>query len=92
MLGALTVSNDPLVRILSVVAATLPPFCCKSQIIALRSTCGNITAICSTSAESAIRGLPLAVVSEDLEKKRYRIVKAMNAARRSREGIESVCC
>lgn len=48
---ALTLSNAPL-NILSLVAATLPPFRCRSQIISLRPTCGNICVICSTSRSS----------------------------------------
>ncbi len=51
-----TVSNPPLASTLSVVAATLPPFRCKSHIISRRPSCGNIFAICSTSAGLAARG------------------------------------
>jgi hypothetical protein len=60
--------------------------------IALRSICGNIIAICSTSAGFAIRGFPRGAVVEDFVKKKYRIVKAVKAARRRREGMERVCC
>jgi len=60
--------------------------------IALRSICGNIIAICSTSAGFAVRGFPRGAVVEDFVKKKYRIVKAVKAARRRREGMERVCC
>ena len=66
----LTASNPPLAKILSVVAATLPPFRCKSHIISLRLIWGNIIATCSTSAGFAARGLERGVVAEGLVKKK----------------------
>ena len=48
----LTTSNPRPLKILSVVAATLPPFRCKSHIISRVFNCGNIWDICSTCAGS----------------------------------------
>ena len=65
-----TASSPPLDKILSVVAATLPPLRCKSHIISLLPICGNIVAICSTCAGSAVLGLARGAVVEELEKKK----------------------
>ena len=90
----LTVSRAPLDSIRSVVAATLPPFLCRSHMISLRGICGNICDICSTSAGFAVRELPRPDAdNEDVGvKKKYLTARADRAARRRREGIERVCC
>ena len=91
----LTVSKLPLDRIRSVVAATLPPFRCRSHMMSLRAICGNICAICSTSARlTPRRFVELAAddPAREGEKKKYRMASADKAAKRMREGMESVCC
>ncbi|KAK9422713.1 hypothetical protein SUNI508_00576 [Seiridium unicorne] len=78
----LTVSTLPL-RILSVVACTLPPVRCRSHSTVRRSTCGNICCILSTAASLALTALAasrpdgLAIVCEDGDppKKKYRIAR-----------------
>lgn len=89
----LTVSTLPL-RILSVVAWTLPPVRCRSHNIARRSTCGNICCILSTAASLALAALAASrgdclcpdCVAADPEKKKYRIVRPkMRTTRMSEE-------
>ena len=88
----LTVSKVPRLNTRSVVAATLPPFRCKSHMISRREIWGNICEICSTSAGFAVRDRGEAVDEEAGVKKKYRTARAERAARRRRDGMDSVCC
>ena len=79
-------------RTLSVVAATLPPFRCRSHMISLLFNCGNICVICSTC--TGVKRCPFrrAVISllEDLEDIKYLIMKNERNATNASEGIERV--
>lgn len=90
----LTTSSPLPPRILSVVAATLPPFRWRSHIISRRPTCGNMELICSTCAGSAPRrlgdGRDEEEEEEEGEKKKYRTVKKTRARTSRREGMLSV--
>lgn len=87
----LTISKPRPLKILSVVAATLPPFRCKSHIISRVFSCGNICDICSTWAGSTacprarVRLPPAPGSSSRL--KNHRITKKDTTAKVRREGI-----
>jgi hypothetical protein len=90
-LKLLTVSNPLPVKILSVVAATLPPFRCRSHIISLRFNCGNICDICSTCAGSTL--LPRCCSRfkppeslDDRDERSHRITRKETTASVRREG------
>ena len=93
--GGLTVSSPLPLSILSVVAATLPPFLCRSHMMVRRGICGNICCILSTSASRARRLLALEVDCDVREeaplKKSHRIaIPPMKRTRRSC-GMPTVC-
>lgn len=87
----LTVSSPRPVNILSVVAATLPPFLCKSHMISLRFNCGNICDICSTWAGSIMRPrerpAPFAPPLLPSRFKNQRITRKETTANVSKEGM-----
>ena len=63
--GTLTGSSCLPINTLSVVACTLPLFRCRSHMISLRFSCGNICDICSTCA--AVKRRPLRGADEELD-------------------------
>jgi hypothetical protein len=84
----LTVSSPLPLSILSVVAATLPPFLWRSHMMVRLAICGNICCILSTSASRARRLLALEVDCDAREeaplKKNHRIaIPPMKRTRRS---------
>lgn len=89
----LTVSNPLPVKILSVVAATLPPFRCKSHISSLRVSCGNICARWSSCTGSTVwvPVLPLCELlsfCEDVrDEKNHRKTKNETTAKVMSEGM-----
>ena len=90
----LTTSNPRPLKILSVVAATLPPFRCKSHIISRAFNCGNIWDICSTCAGSTafprarLRPPPPEPLPGSLSRlKNHRMTKKETTARVRRDGM-----
>ena len=86
----LTVSNPLPLKIRSVVAATLPPFKCKSHIISLWFICGNICDICSTCAGSTLRPRGSCTAAPSRDEKNHRKTKNETTARVRIEGMLSV--
>lgn len=80
-IAILTTSKPLPLNIRSVVATTFPPFRCKSHMILLLGTCGNICCIRSTSASRARTLLALLRFEPeepllDPEKNKYRTANA----------------
>lgn len=92
---ALTMSKPPPTNTRSLVAAMLPPFRCRSQAMALRSSWGNMAAICSTCWTLMVRcrelagtAVPVLAEGEGARKKKWRMRKAVRRRMRPSWGRE----
>ena len=74
------------------VAATLPPFLCRSHMMSLRLSCGNICATCSTWAPVNLWPFlrEFVAVSEDRDDIKYRIMKNERKATKASDGMDRV--
>lgn len=88
------ISNPLPLKILSVVAITFPPFRCRSHMIVLLDTCGNICCTRSTSASLARALLVDEVLFRDglgVEKKKYRMARPPSSRTKISCGTFMVC-